>query len=169
MASASELEEAGNEFYQNEHMSQLFEEGLSFSGFERDGLFWARGDGTYLDISGVSGLDSITDGRGLAYGDLDNDGDLDVAMVPVQEVGRLLFRNDVGQDNSFVRVSLRGTRSAPDAFGSVVRTRMRSRISCWSPVINARATTSAMTPTVTPRVEIAEISDRNACLRRATR
>ncbi len=121
MASASELEQAGNESYQNEHMSQLFDEGLSFSGFERDTLYWARGDGTYLDISGVSGLDSITDGRGLAYGDLDNDGDLDVVTVPVQEVGRLLLRNNVGQDNAFLRVSLKGTRSATDAFGAVVR------------------------------------------------
>lgn len=121
MASASELEEAGNESYQNEHMAQLFDEGLSFSGFERDALFWSRGDGTYLDISGVSGLDSISDGRGMAYGDLDNDGDADVVTVPVQEAGRFVFRNNVGQDNAFVRVSLRGTRSAPDAFGAVVR------------------------------------------------
>ncbi len=121
MASASELERAGNESYQNEHMAQLFEQGLSFSGFERDCLYRARGDGTYLEISGVSGLDSITDGRGSAFADLDNDGDLDVIAVPVQEVGRLLFRNDIGQDNAFVRVSLKGTRSAKDAFGAVVR------------------------------------------------
>lgn len=121
MASASELERAGNESYQNEHMAQLFEQGLSFSGFERDCLYRARGDGTYLEISGVSGLDSITDGRGSAFADLDNDGDLDVIVVPVQEAGRLLFRNDLGQDNAFVRVSLKGTRSAKDAFGAEVR------------------------------------------------
>ena len=38
------------------HRSQLFEEGTSFSGFERDALYLARGDGTYMDVSGVSGL-----------------------------------------------------------------------------------------------------------------
>lgn len=102
-------------------MAQLFDEGMSFSGFERNALYLARGDGTYLDISGVSGLDSITDGRGLAFGDLDNDGDLDVVMTPVQELARLVFRNNVGQDNAFVRVTVRGTRSASDAFGTVVR------------------------------------------------
>ncbi len=121
MASASEQEKAGNSTYQNEHMAQLFEEGMSFSGFERDALYLARGDGTYMNVSGVSGLDSISDGRGLAFGDLDNDGDLDVVIVPVQEAARLVYRNNVGQDNDFVRVALRGTRSASDAFGAVVK------------------------------------------------
>ncbi len=121
MASASEQEKAGNSTYQNEHMAQLFEEGMSFSGFERDALYLAQGDGTYINVSGVSGLDSISDGRGLAFGDLDNDGDLDVVIVPVQETARLVYRNNVGQDNDFVRVTLRGTRSASDAFGAVVK------------------------------------------------
>ena len=112
MASASEQETAGNRSYQNEHMAQIFDEGMSFSGFERNTLYLARGDGTYLDISGVSGLDSITDGRGLAFGDLDNDGDLDVVITPVQEVARLVYRNNVGQDNAFVRVTVKGTQSA---------------------------------------------------------
>ena len=117
------MEEAGNDDYQTSHMSEIFEEGMSFSGFERDALFWSRDDGTFLDISGVSGLDSITDGRGASFADLDNDGDLDVLMTPVQEVGRLLFKNNVGQDYPFVRLSLEGTKSGKDAFGAVVRIR----------------------------------------------
>ena len=121
MASESEQESAGNRSYQNEHMAQLFDEGMSFSGFERNTLYLARGDGTYLDISGVSGLDSVTDGRGLAFGDLDNDGDMDVVITPVQEVARLVYRNNVGQDNAFVRVTVKGTQSATDAFGTVLR------------------------------------------------
>ena len=121
MASESEQESAGNRSYQNEHMAQLFDEGMSFSGFERNTLYLARGAGTYVDISGVSGLDSITDGRGLAFGDLDNDGDMDVVITPVQEVARLVYRNNVGQDNAFVRVTVKGTRSASDAFGTVLR------------------------------------------------
>ena len=115
------MEEAGNNKYQTTHMSEIFDEGMSFSGFERDVLFWSREDGTFLDISGISGLDSITDGRGAAFSDLDNDGDLDVLITPLQEVGRLLFKNNVGQNNRFIRVSLEGTRSGKDAFGTVVR------------------------------------------------
>ena len=123
MAAAAEVEHAGNADYQNHHMTELFEKGLSFSGFERDGLYLSRGDGSYLEISGVSGLDSIGDGRGCAFADLDNDGDLDVVVVPVQNEGRFLYRNNVGQRNGFVRVSLVGTQSARDAFGTVVRLR----------------------------------------------
>src|SRR5471032_740622 len=46
---------------------------------------------------------------------------------------------------------------------------MRSRSSCWSPVISASAMTSAMTPTVTPSVEMMEMTEMNACLRFASR
>jgi len=115
------MEQAGNSDYQNRHMSEIFEKGMSFSGFERDGLYMNLGDGTYLEISGASGLDSITDGRGCSFADFDNDGDSDVVITPVQEVARLLFENHVGQDNGFIRVSLTGTRSGRDAFGTVVR------------------------------------------------
>jgi thiol-disulfide isomerase/thioredoxin len=115
------MEEAGNSDYQDHHMSEIFEKGMSFSGYERNGLFMSRGDGTYFDISGVSGLDSITDGRGCSFADFDNDGDSDVIITPVQELARLLFKNNVGQDNGFIRVKLTGTRSGRDAFGTVVR------------------------------------------------
>src|SRR5213594_652221 len=46
---------------------------------------------------------------------------------------------------------------------------MRSRNSCCKPVINASATTSAMTPTVTPSVEMNEMTEMNACLRLASK
>src|SRR5712691_6547864 len=47
--------------------------------------------------------------------------------------------------------------------------RMRSRSSCWRPVISASAITSAMTPTVTPSVEMNEMTEMNACFRFASR
>src|SRR6266571_3266349 len=47
--------------------------------------------------------------------------------------------------------------------------RMRSRSSCWRPVISASAMTSAMTPTVTPSVEMNEMTEMNACFRFASR
>src|SRR5262245_19418990 len=47
--------------------------------------------------------------------------------------------------------------------------RMRSRTSCWRPVISASAMTSAITPTVTPSVEMNEMTEMNACLRLASR
>ncbi len=121
MASAAKIEQAGNQDYQKEHMNQIFREGMSFSGFERDGLYLGLGDGRFRNISGVSGIDSVTDGRGSMFADFDNDGDLDVVVSTVQKIARLLYRNNVGQDNGFLRVSLRGTDSGADAFGAVVR------------------------------------------------
>ena len=46
---------------------------------------------------------------------------------------------------------------------------IRSRISSARPVISARAMTSAMTPTSTPRIEMIDVLAMDACLRRAVR
>jgi len=134
VASNAETEAAGNDAYRDNHMEAIFSEGLSFSGYERDylginlaGISSARGSEadpamvSYLDISGVSGLDSISDGRGAAFADFDNDGDTDIFMVALQGTAHYLFRNNVGQDAHFLRVELEGTDSGRDAFGAVVR------------------------------------------------
>jgi hypothetical protein len=95
-------------------------ERLSWSGYERDALYLNLGTGRYLDISGVSGLDSPTDGRVLVYADFDDDGDPDVFLETV-EGERFLFRNNVGQDSRWIRVALEGSRCGRDAFGTTVR------------------------------------------------
>ena len=97
--------------------------GFSFSGYERDTTRLNRG-GRFLDISGVTGADSATDGRGAAFADLDNDGDVDIALRVQADIGErrlLLYRNEVGNRNGFLRVSLEGRESGRDAFGAVVR------------------------------------------------
>jgi hypothetical protein len=59
-------------------------------------------------------------GRGLAYGDFDRDGDLDVLMTTNN--GRAyLFRNDVTSGNRSIRFHLAGTKSNRDGIGAVVR------------------------------------------------
>ena len=45
----------------------------------------------------------------------------------------------------------------------------RSRSSCCNPVITASETTTAMTPTATPSVEMSEMTEMNACFRLASR
>jgi len=114
-------EKAGNDEYQTDHMRLIFSEGLSFSGFERDRLFLNLEGHKFKDISGVSGIDSILDGRAAVLADFDNDGDLDVFLTTIQGEGHLLFRNNVGQNNNFVRIALEGTASGKDAFGAIVR------------------------------------------------
>jgi thiol-disulfide isomerase/thioredoxin len=114
-------EKAGNVEYQNDHMRLLFNEGLSFSGYERDHLYLNLEGETFTDISGVSGIDSLSDGRAVLLADFDNDGDLDVFLTTIQNEGHLLFRNNVGQNNHFIRVAVEGEASGKDAFGTVVR------------------------------------------------
>lgn len=101
------------------------QEGFSFSGYERDPLYLnlhSEGVKKFLDISGVSGIDSISDGRAGVFADFDNDGDLDVFMTTIQGQSHLLFRNNVGQENNFLRVMLEGDKkTGRNAFSSVVR------------------------------------------------
>ncbi|MEE2658496.1 MAG: redoxin domain-containing protein [Candidatus Latescibacterota bacterium] len=115
-----EIEQAGSAEYQIDHMAKLFEEGFSFSGFERDKLYLNRG-GNFDDVSGVSGIDDVGDGRGAAYGDFDNDGDADLFLTTLQGQVHHLFRNNVGDDLNSIRIDLRGTDSGPDAFATIVR------------------------------------------------
>ena len=108
----------------------MFGQGFSFSGYERDPLYLNLNGKKFTDISGVSGIDSITDGRAGVFADFDNDGDLDVFSTTIQNQTHLLFRNNVGQDNNFLRVVLEGDGKtvSRDAFGSVVRVKTSAGI-----------------------------------------
>lgn len=102
----------------------MFGEGFSFSGYERDPLYLNTGAKKFVDISGVSGLDSITDGRAGLFADFDNDGDTDVFVTVIQGQSHHLFRNNVGQDYNYLRIVLEGGAGKPgglEAYGAVVR------------------------------------------------
>jgi thiol-disulfide isomerase/thioredoxin len=100
----------------------MFGQGFSFSGYERDALYLNLGTRKFLDVSGCSGIDSVSDGRAGVFADFDNDGDLDVFMTTIQGQSHLLFRNNVGQDNHWLRVTLEGGAAlGRDAFSAVVR------------------------------------------------
>jgi len=114
-------EEVGSqEYFKRHYFDAIFEKGWSFSGFERDKVFINKADGSFVDISGVSGADSASDGRGVAFADYDNDGDVDIFLHTIQRDRHLLFRNDVGNEQAWVRLDLEGTKSNTDAIGAVV-------------------------------------------------
>jgi hypothetical protein len=89
----------------------------------RDQLFWNRGpDDGFYDVSSVSGayFAQTHVGRGAAFGDYDNDGDLDVFVVNHAGPG-VLLRNDGGNRNSWLAVRLTGNRSNRSGIGAKVR------------------------------------------------
>jgi len=55
--------------------------------------------------------------RGMAIGDFDNDGGIDV-LVAVNDAAPVLLHNAVGSQNHWLGINLVGTRSNPDAIGA---------------------------------------------------
>ncbi|MHB9029804.1 MAG: CRTAC1 family protein [Candidatus Latescibacterota bacterium] len=56
-------------------------------------LFRNNGDGSFSDVSKESGVDMVTNSRGATFGDMDNDGDLDI-YVTNSRFDSLVFLND---------------------------------------------------------------------------
>ena len=117
------MEKAGRSALLNEQ-EELMGLGFSFSGYERNRLYRHRGRDSsplYIDLSGVSGVDDIGDGRGVLFADFDNDGDSDLFVTNLQRRTHLLYRNNVGQSAHWIRIDLEGRRRGRDAFGAAVR------------------------------------------------
>jgi enediyne biosynthesis protein E4 len=70
-----------------------------------------RDAGPYFDSKHVA--------RGAAFGDIDNDGDIDIVINHKDGPGALL-RNDTKSKNHWIRMVLQGTRSNRDAIGAQV-------------------------------------------------
>ena len=69
---------------------------LSISGYEPTRLFLSARGRQFRDISGVSGLDGLEDGRAFALFDYNRDGWQDVAVVNINAPFLKLYRNDIG-------------------------------------------------------------------------
>ncbi len=99
-------------------------------------LLFQNADGKFRNVSEQSGpvFAKSFSARGMAVGDLDNDGGIDV-LVAVNDGAPILLHNNVGKQNHWLGVRLVGTKSNRDAIGARVSykagdlTRSRMRVS----------------------------------------
>ncbi|PYX26543.1 MAG: RNA-binding protein [Acidobacteria bacterium] len=91
-------------------------------------VFRNLGDGRFEELieEAGSGVSAPHASRGCAFGDFDNDGDMDILVMNMNEPPSLL-RNDVSGGHHWLKVSLVGVQSNRSAIGSRVVARYAGR------------------------------------------
>ncbi len=84
-------------------------------------LFRNLGNGTFeeLQAQGGPGVMATHSSRGCAFGDFDNDGDIDILVMNMNEPPSLL-RNDLDPKQHWIKVKLEGVKSNRSAIGARV-------------------------------------------------
>ena len=109
-------------FYVNGHVYPEIDRLQSSFGYRQPKVLYQNlGDGRFRDVSRVAGeaVRQLVAARGAAFGDIDNDGDVDVIVNPVNAIPELL-RNDAQGLGNWLQVKLLGKRSNRSAIGARV-------------------------------------------------
>ena len=106
---------------------EQFAQGLTYH--QRNQLYRNLGNGRFQDVT-----EEITDGllverssRGVAFGDYDNDGDVDVLVINLNDRPNLL-RNESSNGNHWLTLRLVGSRSNRDAIGARITVTVGDRV-----------------------------------------
>lgn len=85
-------------------------------------MFLNAGGGRFRVTGAEAGAEFVQPkvGRGAAYGDFDNDGDLDV-LITTNGGAAYLYRNDLPAGHHWMRFHLTGTKSNRDGIGAAVK------------------------------------------------
>jgi hypothetical protein len=89
---------------------------------QNDTMFENAGGKSFVDVSAGMGKDFLHKGfqRGSAFGDLNNDGSLDIVVTSLNEPPRILM-NSADSGNHWLELNLVGHKSARDAIGAKVK------------------------------------------------
>lgn len=108
-------------FAANGHIDDNVEEFDPSTSFgQKNQLFRNKGDGTFVEVTDESGpgLREAKVSHGAAFGDYDNDGDVDIFVSDGDDQPSQLLRNDGGNRNHYLVVQLAGVRSNRDGIGA---------------------------------------------------
>ena len=96
---------------------------------QADTLYRNNGDGTFSDVSEMTGITALPTrvGRGATFGDYDNDGDVDIFIVN-NHAAPILLRNEGGNRNNYLQVELIGTDQNRNAIGAKIQLKIADRI-----------------------------------------
>ncbi|SDE75335.1 Repeat domain-containing protein [Pricia antarctica] len=85
-------------------------------------MFRNKGNYEFEDTTEAWGLNFPTYSNGAAYGDLDQDGDLDLVVNNINENALLLENktNELNSDDHYIRIKLKGTEKNPAGIGATV-------------------------------------------------
>ncbi len=115
-------------FVANGHIDPTINQLRDYVFFRQENLLYENRGGSFRECSGEAGAWSrVRDlSRGAVFGDLDNDGDLDIVVTnnggPVN-----LLRNDSGNRNNWLLIRLEGVESNRDGLGARLRVRAGGR------------------------------------------
>ena len=108
-------------FLVNGHPDDMIEKRLPKVKYREPLLLFENTGHGFKNVSAQSGAVFSRDftGRGMAVGDFDNDGDLDVLVTNNGEAP-LLLRNDGGNRNNWLGLQLVATKSNPASVGAII-------------------------------------------------
>ena len=109
-------------FVANGHLYPQLERLSSGLRYRQRNLLYRNEGGRFLEVGAAAGpgMSAAAVSRAAAFGDYDNDGDVDVFVANLNEEPALL-RNERGNGTSWIGLELEGVESNRDAIGASVR------------------------------------------------
>ena len=101
-------------------INELIRSDATWNGYERNVFCANNRDGTFSDVSGVTGLDFPDDSRAFALADLDHDGRLEIILKNRNAPQLRILHNVVKELGNSVAFRLHGTKSNRDGTGASV-------------------------------------------------
>ncbi|MFN7947547.1 MAG: FG-GAP-like repeat-containing protein [Blastocatellia bacterium] len=88
-------------------------------------MFHNRGGRSFTDVTAATGTGHLQKGHGVAFGDINNDGNQDLyvnigGFLPGDAYNKALFANP-GHDNNWISIKLTGTKTSRAAIGAKIR------------------------------------------------